>query len=86
MLQLDHKETQDRHMGKKNLVDGNYDFYSRSGDDYNGDFSGNLGITIILVSEVAINDNPTSGDSGIHTESGFVDLWACTFPFEWSSP
>ena len=86
MLQLDHKETQDRHMGKKNLVEGNYNFYSRSDDDYNGDVAGIHGITMILVPEISITDNPISGDSGIHTESGFVDLWACTFPFEWLSP
>ena len=86
MLQLGHREAQDRHMGKKNLVEGNYDFYSRSDDDYNGDVSGNHGITIILVPEIAFNDNPSSGDSGIQAESGFIDLWACTFRFEWSSP
>ena len=81
MLQFDHKETHDRHMGKNNLVDDNYNDYSRSGDVYNRDgpgyedyeysVSGNHGITIILVPDIVVNDNLSSGDSGIHNESGF---------------
>ena len=78
---MDHKEIHDRHMGKMPLVDDNYDYYSRSGDDYhndNNDFvyedyeyssSGNYGTAIILVPNIAVNDNLRSGDSGIQPES-----------------
>ena len=78
---MDHKEIHDRHMGKKTLVDDNYDYYSRSGDDYHNDNngsvyedyeysgSGNYGIAIILVPNIAVNDNLSSGDSGIRPES-----------------
>ena len=58
LFQLDHEETHDRQMEKKSWF---------------GLF-GNNDITIILVPEIAINDNSSSCDSGVFAERGFVRL------------
>ena len=58
MFQLDHGETHDRHMEKKSFF---------------GLF-GNFDITIILVPEIAINDNSSSGNFGVFPVPGFVRL------------